>query len=146
MCSAGRRQSCVRPQFGYNGVPNLIDPNLINPIGQAILNLYPMPNVNLNDPSGLNNFRTSTVAATSGYQYDVKIDHHFNDNMHFAGRFSNLHQDFSTPFIVGDGTDANGNTINDGLAGSLDAYNISKNSTGRSLRRPYGQVGLRSIA
>ncbi len=116
--------SCVRPQLSYNGTPNVIDPNLINPIGQAILNLYPKPNVNLNDPTGLNNFRTSTVNATTGYQYDVKIDHHFNDKMHFAGRFSNLHQTFGTPFIVGDGTDANGNTINDGLAGSLDVYNI----------------------
>lgn len=116
--------ACTRPQFDYNGTPNVIDPNFINPIGKAILNLYPQPNVNLNDPSGLNNFRTSTVSATSGYQYDVKIDHNFNDKMRFAGRFSNLHQTVSTPFIVGDGTDANGNTINDGLAGSTDVYNI----------------------
>lgn len=120
----GVGQSCVRPQFSYNGVANVIDPTLINQIGQAILNLYPKPNVNLNDPTGLNNFRTSTVSATTGYQYDVKIDHHFNDKMHLSGRLSNAHQNFSTPFIVGDGTDANGNTINDGLAGSLDVYNI----------------------
>ena len=73
-----------------------------------------MPNV----PNGNGfNYRASTIAASAGYQYDVKIDHHFNENMHLSGRYSHLYSDFSTPFIVGDGTDANGNTINDGLAG-----------------------------
>jgi hypothetical protein len=116
--------SCIRPQFMSNGVANVIAASEIDPIGQAILNLYPKPNVNLNDPSGLNNFRTSTIASTTGHQFDIKIDHHFNDRVHLSGRYSNLHQNFETPFIVGDGTDANGNTINDGLAGSLDVHNV----------------------
>ncbi|MFY9531806.1 MAG: TonB-dependent receptor, partial [Candidatus Acidiferrales bacterium] len=115
---------CNRPQFSSNGVANVIPPALINPIGRAILNLYPKPNVNLNDPTGLNNFRTSTIAASTGWQFDVKLDHHFNDKMHLSGRYSRLHSDMSTPFIVADGTDATGNLINDGLAGSTDVHNV----------------------
>src|SRR5580700_8520568 len=97
-----------------NGVPNVVPQGLIDPIGQKIINLYPLPNV----PNGNGfNYRASTIAASAGYQFDVKLDHHFNENMHLSGRYSHLYSDFSTPFIVGDGTDANGNTINDGLAG-----------------------------
>jgi hypothetical protein len=97
------------------GVPNVIPKGQINPIGQAILNLYPLPNVS-GDPNV--NFRTSTIASSTGYQYDIKVDQHFNDKVHLSGRYSHLYADFSTPFIVGDGTDAQFNTINDGLAGT----------------------------
>ncbi len=96
------------------GVANVIPGSQIDKIGQAILNLYPLPNVS-GDPNV--NFRTSTLATSTGYQYDVKIDHHFNDKAHLSGRYSHLYSDFNTPFIVGDGNDAQGNTINDGLAG-----------------------------
>jgi hypothetical protein len=102
-----------------NGVANVIPQSLIDPIGQKIIDLYPLPNVNGN---GFN-YRTSTIAASSGYQFDVKLDHHFNENMHLSGRYSHLYSDFSTPFILGDGTDATGNTINDGLAGSTIVHN-----------------------
>ena len=103
-----------------NGVPNVIPQSLIDPIGQKIINLYPKPNV-ANNPNI--NFRTSTINASTGYQYDIKIDHHFNENVHLSGRYSHLYSDFSTPFILADGTDAAGNTINDGLAGSTVVHN-----------------------
>lgn len=101
------------------GVSNVIPKSMIDTIGQKIINLYPLPNVQGN---GFN-YRQSTVASSSGYQYDVKIDHHFNENMHLSGRYSHLYSDFSTPFFLGDGTDAAGNTINDGLAGKTVVHN-----------------------
>jgi hypothetical protein len=102
------------------GVPNVIPTSMIDPIGQKIINLYPQPNVQGNPNF---NYRQSTVAASSGYQFDVKIDHHFNDRMHLSARYSHLYSDFSTPFFLGDGTDAVGNTINDGLAGNTVVHN-----------------------
>src|SRR5580704_14987696 len=95
------------------GVPNVVPKAQINPIGQSILNLYPLPNVSGNPNF---NFRHSTIASSSGYQYDIKVDQHFNDKVHLSGRYSHLYSDFSTPCILADGTDAQGNTINDGLA------------------------------
>jgi hypothetical protein len=103
-----------------NGIPNVVPQSLIDPIGQKIINLYPMPNVTNNNGF---NYRTSTIAASTGYQFDVKLDYHFNEKMHLSGRYSHLYSDFSTPFILGDGTDATGNTINDGLAGSTVVHN-----------------------
>lgn len=103
-----------------NGVPNVIPTSQIDPIAQKIINLYPLPNVSGNSTF---NYRQSTVASSSGYQYDIKIDHHFNDKMHLSGRYSHLYSDFSTPFFLGDGNDAQGNTINDGLAGTTVVHN-----------------------
>jgi Carboxypeptidase regulatory-like domain/TonB dependent receptor len=96
------------------GVANVIPTSMFDSIGQKLINLYPMPNVQGNPNF---NYRQSTVAASSGYQFDVKIDQHFNDKMHLSGRYSHLYSDFSTPYFLADGTDAAGNTINDGLAG-----------------------------
>jgi hypothetical protein len=102
------------------GVPNVIPTGMIDTIGQKIINLYPLPNVQGNS---VFNYRQSTVASSSGYQYDIKIDHHFNDKMHLSGRYSHLYSDFSTPFFLADGTDAAGNIINDGLAGDTVVHN-----------------------
>jgi len=102
------------------GVANVIPTSQIDAIGQKIINLYPMPNVQGNSDF---NYRQSTVASSSGYQFDVKVDHHFNDKMHLSGRYSHLYSDFSTPFFLADGTDAAGNTINDGLAGDTVVHN-----------------------
>src|SRR3984893_9863207 len=67
-----------------NGVPNVVPQGLIDPIGQKIIDLHPLPHVpNCN---GFN-YRASTIAASTGYQFDVKVDHHFNDNMHLSRRY-----------------------------------------------------------
>ena len=107
--------------ISLNGVANVIPTSLIDPIGQKIINLYPLPNVQGNPNF---NYRQSTVSSTSNDQFDVKIDHHFNDKMHLSGRYSYYYQDFSTPFFLADGTDAVGNTINDGLAGNTAGTNV----------------------
>ena len=99
-------------------VPNLIDSNLIDPIGQAIINLYPLP-TDPNAPPGIQNFHTSVLSKFSARQYDVKIDHHFSDKNHLAGRYSNHHDEGSAPTIFGDGD------FNDGFAFSTDVHNAS---------------------
>ena len=69
------RTSCVRAhQFSDGGILNKIPANKIDPIGQAILNLYPhanVPNAVYPDP----NFRAVTLSTTPAWQFDVKIDH-----------------------------------------------------------------------
>ncbi len=98
--------------------PNLIDPALIiaNPIGQAIINLYPMPtdpNAALGDP----NFHTAVLSKFSARQYEIKLDHHFSDKNHISARYSNHHDDGSTPTIFGDGD------FGDGFGFSTDVHN-----------------------
>ncbi|HXA00214.1 MAG TPA: TonB-dependent receptor [Candidatus Dormibacteraeota bacterium] len=97
-------------------VPNLIDGNLIDPIGQAIINLYPMPTVDNAGP-GVQNFHQVILSKTTGHQYDIKLDHHFSDRHKISARYSNLHSENTVPTILGDGD------FNDGFSGTTDVHN-----------------------
>jgi len=101
-----------RNQVQSNGVLNVIPANEIDPIGQAIINLYPEPNL----PGEFYNYRDTTVSHGPDYQFDLKIDHEISDKHRLNGRYSRLHSNFITPPDLGDGGDATGD--NGGIANS----------------------------
>ena len=107
-CASGQ----CRPQVAYNGTPNVIPPNEIDPIGKAILALYPAANL----PGEFNNYLFSGTAHGPDYQFDIKIDHQINDKSHLNARYSRESSNYYTPMIFGDGFDNNGS--GDGIAGS----------------------------
>jgi len=80
-----------------------------DPIGMAVLNLYPKPS-NSNE---FNNYNWTTTANAPDYQFDVKIDHQFNDKNHINGRYSREWSNYTTPLTLGDGFD------NDGIASGV---------------------------
>jgi carboxypeptidase family protein len=94
--------SCVRPQFSDGGIANKIPAAEIDPIGQAILNLYPHANVAdavYPDP----NFRTVVVTSDPAWQFDVKLDHQIAANHKIGGRYSRHHDVFTAPNVIGSG-------------------------------------------
>ena len=96
---------CItRPQVQYNGQMNVIPPSEQDPIGMAVLNLYPKPS-NSNE---FNNYNYSTLAQAPGYQFDIKIDHQINDRNRMNGRYSRGWSNFTTPLTLGDGFDNDG--------------------------------------
>jgi hypothetical protein len=99
-------------------VPNLIDSNLIDPIGQKIINLYPRPTID-NAAPGTQNFHKVIISATDSRQFDIKIDHHFNDKNHLFGRYSNVHSTNEVPTVFGDGD------FNDGFNSTTDVHNAA---------------------
>ena len=118
ICSNGVNNSCTVGQSAQQKIfnpfsvdlagnraafvtPNVIPPNLIDPIGQAILNLYPLPTV-ANAAAGVQNYHIVVLQQFTGYQYDIKLDHHFSDKNHLSGRYSNLHNVFSSPITNAD--------------------------------------------
>jgi len=115
---------CARPQVGFdiNGNPlptgsaNVIPQAEVDPLGYAILNLYPKPNV----PGGNEflNYSYSGVSHLPDYQFDIKLDHEISDKQHISGRYSREKSDNYTPIIMGDGNLANGAVMNDGIGGS----------------------------
>ena len=48
------------------------------------------------------------VGAAPGYQFDIKIDHQFNDRNRISGRYSRGWSNFTTPLTLGDGFDNDG--------------------------------------
>jgi len=109
VCSAG---SCVRPQVGYDikgnptGPANVIPSSEVDPIGAAVLNLYPKPNVP--GAGEFNNYLFSGIANAPDYQFDIKIDHQINDQHRIFGRYSRSNSNYYTPCFVGDGFANNG--------------------------------------
>src|SRR5207248_4862977 len=83
----------IRQDFS---TPDVIDPNLIDPIGQAILNLYPEPTIP-NAPPGVQNYHFQVLQKATSQQFDIKIDHHFSEKNHVSGRYSNLRSNFESP-------------------------------------------------
>ena len=76
---AGNQDSstpCAHSQFVDGGVLNKIPADKIDPIGQAILNLYPHANIDgavYPNP----NWRKVIIGTDPGWQFDVKVDHQF---------------------------------------------------------------------
>jgi hypothetical protein len=110
--------TCVRPEFSYNGVNDFIPPTEIDPIGQAILNLYPEPNIagaTFPDP----NFRTVVLSNSPAWQFDVKVDHQISSAQKISGRYSQRHSTTTTPTVLGNGD------FNDGLIDTANIHNAS---------------------
>ena len=105
---------CVRPALANNQVTH------IDPVGQALLKLYPEPNLpSVGSPAVINNFRTSVLTnAPTNYQFDVKIDHQFNDAQRFSARYSRLSANYDVPFVLGSAD------FNDGFNSSTSVQNI----------------------
>ena len=91
---------------------NIIPAGEIDPIGKAILNLYPQPN----QPGTINNYLFSGTSHAPDYQFDIKVDHQINDKNHISARYSRETSNYYTPMIFGDSFDNNGS--GDGIAGS----------------------------
>jgi hypothetical protein len=98
--------------------PNVIDQNRIDAIGQKIINLYPRPTID-NAPAGAFNFHKVVLDSTDSRQFDIKIDHHFNDKNRLSARYSNLHFTENVPTVFGDGD------FNDGFNGVTDVHNAT---------------------
>jgi hypothetical protein len=99
--------------------PNVIDPGLIDPIGQKIINLYPQPTV-ANAGPGIQNFHQVILSSTTGWQFDVKVDHHFSEKHRISARESYLHSANVIPTIFGDGDFP---PSGDGLNSTTDVHN-----------------------
>jgi hypothetical protein len=73
----------TRQPFADNKIPA----SLISPIGQSIVNLYPLPNL----PGLANNFSSTPPRTLAPIQGDLRVDEHLGDNDSLFGRFSRLH-------------------------------------------------------
>jgi carboxypeptidase family protein len=87
---------CPHNQFPGNVIPQ----SQIDPIGQAILNLYPhanIPDAVYPDP----NWRQIIIDTHPAWQFDIKLDHQFNANHRIGGRYSLHHDTETAPTIIG---------------------------------------------
>jgi hypothetical protein len=98
--------SMCRPPVANGGI---IPVGEQDPIGMAVLNLYPKP-TNSNE---FDNYNYTTVTNGPDYQFDIKLDHQINDKNRVSGRYSRGWSNFTTPLTLGDSFD------NDGIASGV---------------------------
>jgi hypothetical protein len=58
---------------------NIIPPTRLNPVGMALLALYPLPNTAGVGGSDEHNFFSDAPSTDRNYTYDIRIDHKFSD-------------------------------------------------------------------
>ncbi len=68
------------PFFG-----NIIPPSRLDPVGMALLALYPLPNKTGVGGSDQNNFFSDAPNTDNDYSYDIRIDHKFSDKQSVFG-------------------------------------------------------------
>ncbi len=113
--NCGTPTNVIRPEVGFNcagqatGPANQIPTSELDPIGLAVLNLYPKP-TNSNE---FDNYDYTAVTNAPDYQFDIKIDHQFNDKQRVNGRYSRSWSNYTTPLTLGDSFD------NDGIASGV---------------------------
>lgn len=104
---------CTRDPFPGNAIPS----GEIDPIGQAILDLYPLPNIEDAAPGDIN-FRDVILSNFSSWQFDLKLDHQINTKHRVGGRYSRHSDEYATPTVL-----ANGDEFNDGVIYETDVHN-----------------------
>jgi Carboxypeptidase regulatory-like domain len=67
---------------------NKIPASLINPIGQAMINLYPAPNANAGNSNASYNYANQPVRQLDNTRFDIRLDHTISNQDNLFGRFS----------------------------------------------------------
>ena len=91
---------------------NVIDPTCIDPVGQAIFNLYPNPSPqlgNVNVFTGAPNYQYVSSVPNDTRQLDVRIDHTLNAKNQLFGRYAFDVSDYQSPMWTSNPVAGNGN-------------------------------------
>ncbi len=101
-CDGSGNPTALVPGGGgrqVQGTPcNKIPAGLINPIGQAMMNLYPLPNANLNATDASFNYASVPVRTLDETKFDIRLDHNFSNADNMFARFS---YDQATSYVPG---------------------------------------------
>jgi hypothetical protein len=82
---AANATSCVRQQFTCNGVANVICPNRINPVAQALAAYWPKPTPGAGNADNQNNYVAFPNAQTDLYDvFTYQVDQKINQNNHLT--------------------------------------------------------------
>jgi hypothetical protein len=90
-----------RCPVSYNGRANVIDPGRLNPVAQALLAKYPLPNRTGVGGSDENNFFSDAPNTDHNYTYDIRIDHKFSDKHSIFGHVDSFDNYISYGAVFG---------------------------------------------
>ena len=94
---------------------NVVSPSCIDPVGQAIMNLYPDPSPqlspggNINAFNGSANYQFVTAVPNDTKTFDVRIDHTLNKINQIFGRYAFDRSNYQSPMWTANPIAGNGN-------------------------------------
>ena len=94
---ASTREATVPSQVQLQEIYGLVPPSLLNPAGQAVLNLYPAANVGT-DLMSSNTFVSAPAIQNSENLGLIKIDHHSGSNNTWSAHYSIFDENRFNPF------------------------------------------------
>lgn len=95
---------------------NVIPPNLINPVGQKMVNLYPLPNRPGQGPNQINNFFAQGAGNNKNDKMDTRVDWEQSSNHRMFVRWSDrFRQDITNPCFFCTGGDSGVNEHDNGF-------------------------------
>ena len=86
---------CRKSYLSENGANKIPNPSAL---GIALLDLYPLPNTTVPNPSNQNNFFSNAPNTDDNNSYDTRIDHQFNSKHSIFGHYT----DFSNRILNAD--------------------------------------------
>ncbi len=102
----------TRQQFAGNVIPS----NLINPVGQKIVNLFPLPNRAGTGPNDINNYFAQGSGNTLNDKMDTRVDWEQSSiNRMFVRWSDRFRQDQTLPCFFCNGADLGNNQGNSGI-------------------------------
>jgi hypothetical protein len=103
---AGNQKGCI--------TGNVISPGCIDPVGQAIMNLYPNPSPqlspggNINAFNGSANYQFATAVPNNTQTLDARIDHTINKKNQIFGRYAYDRSKYQSPLWTSNPIAGNG--------------------------------------
>jgi hypothetical protein len=98
----------LRDPFPGNRIPE----NLINPIAQRVVALYPLPNAPGDPGTNARNFVKTGKTVTTNDRVDLRLDWAKSEQMFFFGRLTKAWQENVAPTFFGNGADTNFSDVN----------------------------------
>ena len=86
-----------RPQFSYNGQPNVIPPSMLSPVSLAVLQQLPLPNIASAGGADSNNYLDLRTATQPSDQGTFRLDENFASGDSLFGRYTIEHESGFTP-------------------------------------------------
>jgi hypothetical protein len=120
----------TRQPFSGNKIPT----SMIDPIAKNVVGYFPEPNLAGDPFTQYNNFRRNVTSTFTGYQFDGRVDHQFNDNNRLGVRYSRAHNISTRPPVL----------VDDGFVYKTDVHNalVDYNRTISPRMLYNGRIGL----
>ena len=134
--------------LAYNGMPNVINPAQVDPIGRAILNAFPAPNYG-GPGNTVNNYNFQGNGSDNTTQYDARVDYNASQKDQAFARYSYSNEPVTLTaplgILDGGGFGGSGTAVTEGRNFTFSETHVFTPSTINEFRLGYNWISAAFI-